>query len=91
MGNIYALLFLVFVVAVFIYVGKRFNKKNTWEKPIKPFPASWRKILFENVAFYNNLDVEEKKRFEFKVHEFLINCNITGVETEVNEYDRVLN
>ncbi len=90
MEKIYNLLFIVFVITLFIYIWKKLNIRNFWKKPIKPFPASWRKILFENVIFYNNLNPEEKQQFEFKVHEFLINCIITGVETEVNEYDRVL-
>ncbi|MFC2152702.1 zinc-dependent peptidase [Bacteroidota bacterium] len=90
MENIYALLFIIFIVIVFISLGKKVNKKNKWKKPNKPFSASWRKTLFENVTFYNNLNPEEKHRFENKVHEFLFNIHITGVETEVNEYDRVL-
>ncbi|MBU8891787.1 MAG: zinc-dependent peptidase [Bacteroidales bacterium] len=90
MENIYALLFIVFVVIVFIYAGKKFNRNNVWKKPVKPFPVSWRKTLFENVVFYNNLNHEEKHQFEFKIHEFLINCRITGVETDVDEKDRVL-
>ena len=90
MENIYAILIIGILVIIFIKLGKKFGKNNSWKKPVKPFPASWRKILFENVSFYNNLDPNEKQGFEFKVHEFLLNCRITGVETEVFETDRVL-
>jgi MtfA peptidase len=90
MEKIYALLLFTGFLILIISLFKRINSKSTWKKPIKPFPASWRKTLYENVIFYNNLDAEEKKRFENKVQEFLINITISGVETEVNEYDRVL-
>jgi len=90
MEKIYSLLIFTGFIIFLVYLFKRINTKNTWRKPIKPFPASWRKTLYENVIFYNNLETEEKKRFENKVQEFLINITISGVETEVNEYDRVL-
>ena len=90
MEKLFAILLILGFIITLIYVFKRINSNNSWKKPTKPFPASWRKTLFENVAFYNNLNNDEKQRFEFKVHEFLLNCRITGVETEVDETDRVL-
>jgi len=90
MNNIFSLLIISSILLVLISVNRKLRQRNTWKKPIKPFPASWRKTLYENVIFYNNLEPEEKKRFENKVQEFLINITISGVETEVNEYDRVL-
>ena len=89
MEKLLALLLIFTFIGGLIYSFKKINR-NKWKKPIKPFPASWRKTLVENVLFYNNLEVEEKLRFENKVQEFLINVNVSGVETEVNEYDRVL-
>ncbi len=44
----------------------------------------------QEVAFYNSLTEEEKKKFEYKVQEFLLNCRITGIDTIVEETDRVL-
>lgn len=89
MEKLFALFIIIGVIGVLVYSFKKLNN-TTWKKPIKPFPASWRKTLFENVQFYKNLEAEEKLTFETKVQEFLLNINITGVETEVNEYDRVL-
>ncbi len=89
MEKLFAILIIAFIVLLLIKFGKGVGKKR-WKKPDKPFSASWRKILFENILFYNNLNADEKNLFEYKVHEFLINVRITGVETEVNEYDRVL-
>lgn len=89
MEKFFALTIVILVIILLIYFFKRLNN-NSWKKPIKSFPASWRKYLFENVTFYNNLNENEKKQFEFKVHEFLLNCKITGIDTEVVEIDRVL-
>lgn len=64
--------------------------KTRLKNPKKPFPNSWRIILVEKVLFYNNLSPSEKERFEYKIQEFLLNCRITGVKTEVTYTDRVL-
>ncbi len=90
MNNLITLItILIFMISI-IYLIKKLNSKNKWKKPIKSFPANWRLILIENVSFYNNLEPNNKQRFEYKVHEFLLNCKITGIETEVFEDDRVL-
>ena len=77
-------------IAIFIFVILYIKRKNAWKIPKKEFSASRRIILTENVIFYNNLSEEEKKRFEYKVQEFLLNCRITGIKTEVEEIDKVL-
>ena len=61
-----------------------------WQVPSEPFPAEWREILDREVLFYTSLDETEKTRFEFKVQEFLLNCRITGVKTDVNLTDKIL-
>jgi len=67
-------------------------RRNTsrWKVPEEPFPEDWRTILNQEVSFYNSLSQEEKKRFEFKVQEFLLNCRITGIETSVDTTDKIL-
>jgi len=54
------------------------------------FPASWRQILAERVAFYLALSKTEKTRFEKQVQVFLANTRITGVQTEVDDTTRLL-
>mgnify|MGYP001810921609 CR=1 FL=1 len=44
----------------------------------------------EKVPFYNSLNAEERKRFEFKVQEFLLNCRITPIDTTVETSDELL-
>lgn len=54
------------------------------------FPATWRQILAERVAFYLSLTKKEKTRFEKQVQLFLASTRITGVQTEVDDTTRVL-
>ena len=62
------------------------NGKN----PSKTFPLDWRKTLTTKVSYYNNIDSEERQRFEYKIQEFIINVRITGISTEINDADKVL-
>ena len=54
------------------------------------FPAAWRQILTERVAFYLALTTKEKARFEQQVQVFLASTRITGVQTEVDDATRLL-
>ncbi|NRB52388.1 MAG: zinc-dependent peptidase [Saprospiraceae bacterium] len=65
-------------------------RRVTWEMPDEPFPNKWRSILVKEIDFYNGLTPPEKKTFEFKVQEFLLNCRITGIETTVDLTDRLM-
>jgi len=75
---------IVLVLLVEWYWGKR------WRRPKKEFPKTWRAILKKHIGFYEKLNTEEKGLFEYKVHEFLTNVLINGVETEIDETDKVL-
>lgn len=67
-----------------------FKPKKKWLKPSNPFPKHWKTLLLKKVSFYAHLDEEDRKQFEFKVQEFLLNHTITGVEVEVDDTDRLL-
>ena len=54
------------------------------------FPAAWRQILAERVAFYLALTDSEKARFEQRTQVFLASTRITGVQTEVDDTTRLL-
>lgn len=79
-------------LSIFIWLWITYRKvaHPKWNKPTVPFPSEWRKILLAEVAFYNALDPDEKKRFEYKVQEFLLNCRITGIKTDVSLNDQLL-
>ena len=56
----------------------------------RDFPREWRSILEERIEFYNRLSRTKKTEFERRVHVFLLNVNIVGVDTEVTHLDRIL-
>ncbi|MDY0217449.1 MAG: zinc-dependent peptidase [Bacteroidales bacterium] len=80
----------LFLIIVLVYFLIRRHNKARWIMPSDPFPADWRIILTTHVAFYNALSEEEKTWFEYKVQEFLLNCRITGIKTEVDITDELL-
>lgn len=84
----FAIIALSLLAVIFFFVFK--SKKKRWIAPKGEFPTKWRIILSKEVAFYNSLSIEEKKRFEFKIQEFLLNCKIIGIETKVDIIDKLL-
>jgi Mlc titration factor MtfA (ptsG expression regulator) len=80
----------ILLIGIIILLVSLVEKTYAWKKPEQPFPAEWRNILSRKVPFYQSLNKEDKKTFEFEVQEFLLNCRITGIETEVTTTDRLL-
>ncbi len=82
---------ILFVVIIGVYLFRKIYKnKFGWIKPIDSFPTEWRTILITNVAYYNSLSKDEKNIFEYKVQEFLLNCRITGIKTQVDLTDKLI-
>ncbi len=81
---------IIFIAVVFFIIIKKYSKKNGWQKPKVPFPEKWKIILGTKIAFYNALSLEEKHHFEYKIQEFLLNCRITGIKTDVDIEDKLL-
>ena len=84
------LIYLFLFVAAAAFTVKKIWTNDSWKKPIVPFSTEWRAILVQKVPFYNALNQEEKKLFEFKVQEFLLNTRIIGVKTNVTTEDKIL-
>ncbi|MCU4175593.1 zinc-dependent peptidase [Carboxylicivirga sp. N1Y90] len=85
------LLYVLVVAVVVLLLLRLFSKsKRRWRKPKQAFPKEWRIILSQQVPYYLALSQEEKERFEFKIQEFLLNCRITGIETEVDIKDEIM-
>ncbi len=81
------------VLAAIIYVFYRYATADTRLRTAalaEEFPAAWRQILAERVAFYLSLTKNEKTRFEKQVQVFLASTRITGVQTEVDNTTRLL-
>jgi len=83
-------LIVLLLVGILILLIVQIEKNYSWKQPENPFPPEWRKILSQKVPFYQSLNKSGKKTFEYKVQEFLLNCQITGIETEVTTIDRLL-
>ena len=84
--NLFAATFFLFLLIAFLWW--LFSKK---ERPKSaPFPASWRQILSEKVDFYAQLSDAEKLRFEADTLQFLDKISITGIDTEVDDTDKLL-
>ncbi len=77
------------IVAILYLLINRSYSEN-WKTTKNPIPSEWRTLLIQKVAFYNSLSAEERSLFENKVQEFLLNCRITGIDTEVTTADRLL-
>ena len=88
MNLILAIFILIVTSLIIFYWIRRYT--NRWKTPEGAFPTTHKMILKQEVAFYNSLSEDEKKRFEYKVQEFLLNCRITGIDTMVDETDKVL-
>ncbi len=85
---------IVLTVTAFViwFLVKRFreSKKRSIKTIDLPFPKEWRIVLLQKVAFYNSLDAGDKKRFENKIQQFLLNHKVTGVDVEIDTVDRIL-
>jgi Mlc titration factor MtfA (ptsG expression regulator) len=66
------------------------DSRRTKAALAQPFPAAWRVILAERVAFYLALAESEKARFEQQTQVFLARTRIAGVQTEVDDTTRLL-
>lgn len=69
--------------------GSSANQFN-WIKPQSAIAPAWKKILLEKVVFYNALNTEEQKQFEYRIQEFLLNHKVTGVKVDISTTDKVL-
>jgi len=81
---------LIFALLLYLFFRPKGKQQSKWKTPASDFPPKWRTILTQDVNYYNSLSDEEKQRFEFKVHEFLLNSQVTGVKTQVDATDKVL-
>lgn len=78
-------------IGLFLGYNKLISKKEgVKNEPERPFPKLWRQILTDRVQFYNRLSSQDKREFERKVHIFLLNVRIRGMQTEVTHEDKIL-
>jgi Mlc titration factor MtfA (ptsG expression regulator) len=82
---IFLVILAVIILFAFILLGQR-------RKPaaVQPITESNRQLLSGQVEFYDRLDDIKKKEFEDRVQRFLSQVRIVGVNTIVEDIDRVL-
>ncbi|HEU4472617.1 MAG TPA: M90 family metallopeptidase [Flavisolibacter sp.] len=78
---------LIFIAVLFWFFRSLFSKRKhkTWI-----LSDTHRQVLEEQVFFYSRLSAEDKASFEARMEEFLSGITITGVNTTVEDLDRVL-
>ena len=81
------LILVIFVLAIFYTVKFLSKKKVTVTEPV---PVLLKKILEEQVPFYQQLTKNKQSEFEERAAHFLTQVKITGVKTMVQDIDRVL-
>lgn len=64
--------------------------KRPAKGPLPEYKESWRKLLEENVGYYHNLIPADKERFDERMRRFFQQVQITGIQCELTELDRVL-
>jgi MtfA peptidase len=76
------LIVLTFLIAFFIF----------YKKPKKRIvlPENYQTLLSQHVSYYNRLNEKNKTRFEEKIKEFLGYVRIDGIDTNVNDLDKLL-
>lgn len=87
MENLLAILFLLAFLWLIVYyiLGKK--KKSP---ALPPITDKFRAILEDTVEFYSQLPLEKRKEFQHRIQLFLAQTRITGVNTTVEDMDKIL-
>lgn len=83
------IIILVFILLLIVALYFLFRPKKKLIQATE-FKEEWRKILVAEVDLYQNLDGKERLRFEKNILLFINSIKVTGVETEVNDVDKML-
>src|ERR1700740_3020322 len=86
----YVVIVLVLVVILVKWVFSMDFQRTGSVNSYSEFTVAWRPILIQKVAFYNSLNADEKTRFENKILEFLNDVRVTGIDTKIDDSDRIL-
>jgi Mlc titration factor MtfA (ptsG expression regulator) len=81
-GSLIVILCIVITIVIVVF----------YKKPAKQIalPSGYKELLMKHVAFYRSIDNKEKIRFEKKIKEFLGYVRIHGVNTSVEDIDKLL-
>ncbi|MDE3183666.1 MAG: zinc-dependent peptidase [Bacteroidota bacterium] len=82
MAPIIVLIALILLIVFFVFYKR--PKKKVF------LPENFREILTKNVSYYHKLDEKNKEKFEEKIKDFLSYVRIDGIDTTVEDIDRLL-
>jgi hypothetical protein len=84
------MIFVVIVAVIFfgIYLAKAKTKNAAGAEEVHIFVND--KLLSENIAFFRALDKNKRIQFETEIRGFLALVKVTGVDTKVENLDRIL-
>ncbi|MGN6567673.1 MAG: zinc-dependent peptidase [Flavipsychrobacter sp.] len=82
------IIFMIF--GLVIIIGVRMSVKHRKLVAEYQLPKNAEGLLQANVSFYRNLNEGDKLVFKARIKDFLANVAITGVDTEVEDIDRIL-
>lgn len=85
-----ALIVLASVAGMILLLYAIFSNKKNKIIYNYSFPDNYRQVLKQYVEFYNQLEDDRKNQFENRLQHFLATTKITGVNTEVEDIDKVL-
>ena len=78
---------LIFIVIVIFVIYAFFKSKP---KKVEEVPSHWHDVLIKKVLFYKKLSLEDQIFFRKRMALFLSEINIEGVNTEIEELDKIL-
>lgn len=85
---VYILIAVAAIILLFFFLFNSHKKKG--QQPVRLMPDSYKAILAKEIPFYIQLSEENKATFEQRMQVFLARVRITGVNTQVEDLDRVL-
>ena len=86
----YVLVFIFLTAMYALYRNVIKPSRIRREKLNKPFPPAYRTILEKRVRYYEHLSGDRKKEFEKRILYFLMEKDITGVDTKISDTDKLL-
>ena len=81
---------LIILLAIIVFAFYFFSTKNKSKNAVADNFIMDASVLEKNVLFYSKLEAADKKKFEADVQYFLQHTRITGVDTLVEELDKLL-
>jgi len=79
------------IIAIAIIAALLFNTYRKKQQALSyQLPKDAEALLLANVPFYNDLDDTDKQIFKDRIRDFLAHTTIRGVDTDVEDLDRIL-